>query len=408
MAKVIEAVIVGWKPSWGKWPDTADMNYSSVLAQRVDVPHTVNGEQVVLRLRWYPIHQAFVKAGVATLPMPHPWINNTRPPPAVVYAAMVRDFEELARDGCKICFWEHAFHCYPAVSYRLKKVFAHSVFVFCDDCPEATGIKSLPVAPHFDTVFHGNLLCTPAGAKTRDLYLRLGVPDVQYFALSTTAGFMRGVRLALGRPAGDPDEALGSAPLRYRPVDTTDGVDINQRMQQLRTGSYTNDVVFVGGCLGENRNRLNSPEFAETFQRSGLRAQIKGYGMRDGILQPRVLDGMGEPVAKLYLDSFAALNPRSAGLMGTRPFDAWASGTLLFQKDPVDELAQLGVQAGRHYVEYDGTAADLCSKVLYYKSHLDEVEAILREGKQVGDRLSVEHSIWSATSRVLNNNTKKW
>lgn len=408
VTKVVEAVIVGWRPVWRKWPDTEDTDYRSVRAQRMDVLHMIDNEPVTLRLRWYPVHQAFVRAGVSNLPMPHPWINNTKLPPRAVYDAMLRDFEELAQDGCKLCFWEHAFHCYPTVAAQLKRVFAHSVFVFCDDCPEATAIKSLPVAVHFDSVFHGNLVCAPSGARTRDLYLHLGVPDVQYITLSTTAGFMQGVRLALGRDPGEPDEAFGSAPLRYRRVNTADGVDIGQRMQQLREGRYSNDVVFVGGCLGAHRNRLNTAEFTEAFHRFGLRTKINGYGMRDGVLQPRVLDGMGEPVARLYMDSFAVLNPKGAGLMGSRPFDAWASGSLLFQKDTMAELVPVGVSPGTHYVEYDGTAADLCSKVLYYKSHLDEVEPILLDGKHVGDQLSTDHSIWSATGRVLQRNHGKW
>ncbi|MDD9898253.1 MAG: glycosyl transferase family 90, partial [Candidatus Melainabacteria bacterium] len=42
----------------------------------------------------------------------------------------------------------------------------------------------------------------------------------------------------------------------------------------------------------------------------------------------------------------------------------------------------LGLEAGKHYIGYDGTLDDLLSKVKYYQEHTDELEIIAEAGYQ--------------------------
>lgn len=396
MPKTVQEVIVGYQPSWRKWPDTQDTNYDSVLKERADTYYMVGSERVHVLRRLYPVHRAYVMAGVPRLPAPHPSINNLCVPPQSVFDAMVYDLTCLANDGCGICVWEHAYQCYPAVAAHLKRLFVHSTLISADDAPGSTEIKTEPIARFFDSAILGNLTWCAAGEKTSDLYKRMGVNETYYVALSCTGGFMEGVAAGASRYGGAQTGHDGPLPLAQ--------LDIDKRIAQIRSGAYAHDLVFVGVAMGQGRQLLNSPQAGALFAAAGLRTRIHGYGMRDGVLQPRSLTQPGLPVAMLYLNSFAVVNARSVGLMGTRPFDVWASGTLLIQHDPVGELEYIGVKAGVHYAAYDGTIEGLIRTARYYQTHLDEAEAIIRAGHAIGKELPVKHSIPGAISSILEKN----
>lgn len=413
--KSVEAVIVGYLPWEKKWPDSSDTDYNSVLGKRDSIEYNVDGETVKVIVRWYPVFRAYAMAGVSP-PLHHPYINNSINPPQSVMDAMHYDLMCIANDGCKLLFWEHAYQCYPPVAQFLKGMFAHSVLIHCDDAPGSTEIKTLPIARFFDSAIVGNIIWNASGEKTKDLYRRMGINDTHYLALSTTGGFMEGLAEQIGLPK-KAEEGIGIAPLRhgfggartgYAGVGEKPGIDLDRRIDQIRRGAYSNDVVFVGGCMGPHRAKFNTAESAACLASAGIRNRILGIGMRDGPLMPRDPATLGRTVAKLYLDSFAALNIQFIGLMGTRPFDAWASGTLLVQWDPVGELADLGVVAGIHYAAYDGTIPGLISTIRYYQSHLDETEEILRSGYEISLVLPKENSIPRATERILSANKSKW
>ena len=419
MTKVIEAVIVGYHANWCKWPDTEDRNYLDILALREDGKYVVNGEEVTMRVRWYPVHRAYTMAGVTELPLQHPFINNTLVPPQSVLDAMVVDLRAMASDGCKILFWEHAYHCYPFVAQRLKGLYAHSVLIHCDDSPGATETKTQPIAKFFDSVFHGNLIWLPNGELTEYLYQhRLGVADTHYIALSTTGGFRCGLSdWIVGGAAQSSDDGIGIAPLRYALGGSEASYlnrtavgwfNMDRRVKQIRSGAYANDLVFVGGLMNDLRSRLNEQSCTALFHTAGLRTKIYGIGMRDGPLLPRVPVSLGQTTAPLYLDSFSALNVPFIGLVGTRPFDCWASGTLLLQHATTNELAVLGINPGVHYAEFDGSIEDLIRTVRYYQQHLDETEAVIRAGHALGEELSRRYSLQNATEEVLTKFEHKW
>jgi len=391
VTKLVEKVIVGWQRDWGKWPDTENRDYSDVMAMRADRCYAVGSEAVTVRVRWYPVHRAYVAAGVQALPTPHPYVDNTKPPAKSVLDAMIGDLAAIARE-CRICYWEHAHQCYPAVASSLGRLFRHSILLHGDDCPGSTEIKTMPIACYFDSVFHGNVIWRSDGDRTRDLYRRFGVRDTHYVSAFTSAGLERGIRdLGWCRPDGT--------------------FDLDRRIDQLRAGGYDCDLAFVGAKMGGQRMLLDG--YADLLRGVGLRVRFHGVGMRHGPLQPYPPIGihplgLAWPLADLYMRSFSTVNCPFIGLMGTRPFDAWMSGVLLVSADPVGEMSSLGIQPGIHYAAYDGTLAGLASTVLHYKGHVDETERIVRAGYEFGRKFFAQHSVDRAMERVLAANVHKW
>lgn len=408
---VIEAVIVGYLPSWGKWPDSSDTDYNAILGQRVDAPYSLHGAPLTLRTRRYPVHRAYAVAGQLKLPphTPHPFINNLNPPPQPVLDAMIYDLDCVARDGCQLCLWEHAYQCYPYVAQHLRRIFKHSILLHGDDAPGSTEIKTAPIAKFFDSVLHGNLVWHPGGEHTAALYRRLGVADTHYVTMSMTGGFVEGLG-AWGQHV-EPAPAPGTVVMRRSPLHPMvrrAEVDLERRLAGLRAGQYQYDLVFVGANMGQQRPKLNRPETTQALATAGLRTKFHGVGMRDGELAPRNPAALGTPVAQLYLNAFAVLNLQFVGLMGTRVYDAWAAGNLLVQWDPVGELDLLGVRAGEHYAGYDGTIPGLIRTVRYYQAHFDETERIIRAGHEQGPQLSTQHSVYGGVQAVLQKFAHKW
>jgi len=393
----IEAVIVGWQAGWNKWPDSEDRDYSSVLSRRA----LLELDSVEVCFRWYPIHRAYTIAGEG-LPVTHPYVNNTVLPSANVRKIMVADLRAIALDGCRLCIWEQAIQCYPDVVYYLSELFRHAILIHCDDCPGSTELKTERIASYFDTVFHGNIVWNRAGEHTSALYRRLGVEDAHYIALGTTGGFLDGL---LDNPEGT-EEGAGITPLRYGLSSALPGrkpFSLDDRIAALRRREYRYDLAFVGGALGDQRAEFNRFVAANR----DLRIACFGIGMSGGPLTPRIPRIIGRPVAKLYLSSFATINIPFIGLMGTRPFDAWASGTLLFQHDALHELEAVGVQAGKHYVNFAGFGS-LSSSIRHYQKELDETEEILRAGHALGEKLRAKYSIKAALASVLDENRERF
>ncbi len=378
MGNVIEAVTLAYSSAWKKWPDTQDKCFDDILRIRQESTYrTRSGKDVTVRMRWFPVHLPFVSAGEMTLPTTHPYINNLREPSPKVRGEFVRQILALAKDGCEICFWQNAWNCYPSVAQAVLPAFKHRVVMNGDDAPGSTEIRTSPVAKHFNAVFHMNLIWNHNGERTADLYRRLGVSHTYYVSIGgTTSGL-------------------------FASYDELMGFDLDKRIDSIRNGQYDYDLVFVGGLMGPTRADMNRVECAAMFKHAGMRTLFHGIGMRDGILQPMSPIDMARPVSSLYLRSFAVLNAPFVGLMGTRPFDVWAIGSLLLQHDAHGELAQIGVLPSVHYVEHNGTYADMIDKVRYYRAHVDETEKILREGHAIGRSLPGMFSHQKAMERLL-------
>lgn len=379
--KSVEAVYIPASPLPGKWPESADTDFSTALAARETLEYCVNGEPVNVHMRWYTPLCAY--AAEKELPFPtdsHPPWDNRVSPAQQVLTTMLRHIEQIAANGCKICFWWGPWHCYPAVAVHLKRLFVHSIMIWENDCPMTTALSTWPVAEYFDSGIHGNVIWTTDGDRTGAMYKSRGTGDTFYATQPLTPFFEDGLKMA--------------------------SFSIDTRITQLINGAYSNDLVFLGGLLGDRRAALNTIETTALFNAAGLRTKIHGIGMRDGQLLPAEL--FGRPGANLYLDSFATVNVPFIGLMSMRQYDAWESGTLLIQHDTVGELDEFGIVAGTHYVAYNGTIQDMIDKIQYYKSNMAKTEAILRAGHAKGRELREKYSKKRAIEQILEKHGHKW
>lgn len=405
MQKHLQAVVVGYRPNWCKWPDTIDKDFSNVLSHRFQHTYTTDNNTYTVTFRWYPVYRAYTVANDLNIPTKHPFIDNTNPPSQTVIGQMIRDLSDIANDGCELCLWENMYQCFPQVAEKLRGTFKHSIMIHANDCLIATSKNTEPVAAFFDSVIHGNIIWKSDGALTKDLYKSLGVEDTHYMVLGTTGGFIDGLLRCYGKQAIG-DTGSGISPVRLCTEQTQSTIDISARIESLAKHAYHNDLVFVGGGMGEHRAALNAA--AKVFDASGLNVKLYGIGMRDGPLLPRDPATLGSSIPSLYLDSFAVLNRQFIGLMGTRPFDAWATGNVLVQCDPVGELDQIGVLAGTHYASYDGTINGLIDVVRYYKKHSDEAIEIAKAGNMIGVHLIKTYSINNAIETILSKNLHKF
>jgi hypothetical protein len=348
-------------------------------ASGTEYHYVVDDEPVVVLVRIYPLHKDQTRA--------------------------VSDLLDAANDGCQICLWDADFS-YPQMTQRLRDIFPHTIRSFSNDGPSGTKTKTDPIAAHFDTALHGNRICSLSGERTGQHYKDLGVKDVRYTCQNESNGFIEG----LGDWVRPSRSCYADAWQKLPPAEST-GFDFDRRMSQFRTNGYANDLVFVGGRTGPFRHKINS----EAGQMN-LRTRFYGGGMRDGLLGAGAVTGHdlnsdlreGSLVTKLYLDSFAVLNLQYIGLLSTRLFDAWASGSLLFMWDPIDELAEVGIHSGEHYVGFDGTVADLAAKVRYYQSHLDETERIIRAANKRSVLFRTEYGFHNTMPRILSDYKSKW
>lgn len=384
--KVIEQVVVCHYASWGKWPDTPDTNYDDVMSQRTEGHYTVDGEPVTIRTRRYPAYRAIAATG-KHLVIPYPGIDNNVELNPAAAQQMVADLEAIGKE-CRICYWEHGCNCPPGVASHLKRIFAHSILFHGDDSPLASKLRSMPIARYFDSAFHGNIIWTEKGNRTAQLYKDHGCPDTHYIGPGPTGGFVEG----LGK------------------------FDLEERIQLLKTGRYSLDLVFVGGLIGPTRMMMNTRlhGFRSAGRVHGLRIKFHGIGMVDGCIPPQDPNSrvgcptIGKTVAPVYLDSFAVANFQYIGLASSRMVDAMISGTPLLMWDPVGELAAVGVQANVHYMLFDGSFPGLLDRVIYYKTHLDETEQIVRAAYELGKNFSRKNSIDQALTRVMSANKSKW
>lgn len=384
--KLVEQVIVCHYSGWGKWPDSQDMDYSGIMAQRTDGHYTVDGESVTVRTRRYPAFRAIAATG-KDIRVDYPGIDNNQEMAPVAAAQMVADLAGIAKE-CKIIYWEHGWNCPPSVASHLKRLFAHSILFHGDDSPMASKLRSIPIARYFDSAFHGNVIWTHEGERTAKLYKSNGCADTHYIGPGPTGGFVEG---------------LGA-------------FDLEDRIRKIRAGQYSLDLVFVGGLIGPTRQMFNTRlhGFRSAGQVQGLRIRFHGIGMVDGCIPPQDPNArigcptLGKTVAPVYLDSFATVNLQYVGLPSSRMVDAMISGTLLFMWDPTGELAEIGVLPNVHYALFDGTFPGLLNRVMHFKTHLDETEKIVRAAYTLGKGFSRQHSVDQALTQILTANKQKW
>lgn len=372
------------------------LSYRTATSPWLDVPACrTEGDYEVYRLMLedgpielhvcsYDWRRAYAIAGI---PAQVSW-DNRKTQPRQVIDAMVRDLQDLAQAGNRLCLWEEAYHCCPGVAEHLKRIFSHSVLMAANDndgCGVVgwTQVATGPSARFFDSVIHGNIIWKNDGSRTADMYRSLGVSDLYYATQPLSPSF------------GD---SL-----------TDRGFDFDDRMAKVRHKEYSLDLAFVGGQHGRLRYILNEPTTSALFMSSGIRSKIYGYGMRDGDLLPKdAVDDWGRPVAGLYLNAFSTVNIPFIGLLSMRMYDAWESGTLLIQRDPVGELDEFGIKDGVHYVGYDGTMHGLICMIRCQQDCADETESILRAGRLKGRHMRETYSKIHAMERLLSRHSHKW
>jgi len=383
----IDAVSVKlpYRNSRSKWLDGSRVRYEG---DTEIFTYNVGREPLEVHSHQYNWQQAFLSAG---LEPPIVW-DNRKPPVQQVLDNMVMGLARMAPTHKELCLWEEAFHCYPPVAKQLKHIFTHSVMIAANDnggCKVHkegwSAIATMPSAQYFDSVIHGNIIWKTDGAKTADMYRSLGVTDLYYATQPMSPSF------------GDRLTALK--------------FDFEHRLEELKKGRYIYDFSFVGSAHGDYRYVLNLPETTALFQAKGVRTVLYGAGMRDGSLLPHESDNVdiwGMPVADLYLNSFATANVPFIGLLSMRLYDAWETGTLLIQHDPVGELDDFGIEPDVHYASYDGSVADMIRVIKYYQQHMSETERILRAGFAKGREMQLRYSKERTIEDLLNHHSHKW
>ena len=337
----VERALVCHRPEWGKWPDTADMDYSDILSARSTQTYVEGDRQIEVVTREWPVFLSFAKS---TCELPYrypPNLDNSVWPSETVMEQQRHDLQALRADGVKILLWEHSYGCYPPVAKILRDTFPLTFLQFGDDAPGSSEVKTLPVAGAFNIYLHAmNLMSFETGERVKTRYLDAGVDKCCLVPSRTTVGLIEWC--------------------------LKNGHTIERRVERIRGGGFDTDLVFVG-ALGGSVWRHSMLSVLDNVGASP-RVALYGSGTRRGILQPRVPPGGdGGVVAPMYAKTLFGVNPQWSSIWNTRLSDLWYMGVPQFVYDPHKELEEEGFLPDEHYVAYDGTVANLLERVEEWK-----------------------------------------
>ena len=336
----VEQVLVTHRHAWRKWPDTDDGDYSSVLAERRPSRYDLGGG-VFLNVteRTLPAYLGHVRAGHRVLPdgVPFPWINNTRPPASAVLDAQRAALAEAAAE-CRVLVWDHAHQCFPDVAAGLPAWFRLSILMHADDCPGSSELKTFPVAPYFDALYHQMLVWDDrTGVRVADKYKALGTKRTYFLPMGPSAGLEAGL--------------------------TALGADVREKAARVASGALAPSLVFVGFAPRDASRR--AAELAAAFDArrdlgiAGITSKFHGVGCSDGQLPGRAGPEPGRALAPLYHGATFGLNAPVSSIFNSRLMDLWISGVAQVVHDVHGELAELGFLPGQHFIAYDGSTASL-------------------------------------------------
>jgi len=336
----VKEVIVDHYSSWGKWPDSSDDDYSSVLDWRGRSVYTDGDTEIEVTSSQYPAYSAYPAAGDLKLPTVYPIRNALEMPSSAVLEKMKEHLLGYRDRGYKILRWRHAWECYAPVVEALKPHFL-MVLEFGDDCPVSTDQKTAPVAGYFDAALLMMIIQNyQTGAKCIDLYESFGVP----YARQALAG---------------PSFAIAS--------------------REPEGGTYPDrdiDLVWVGSAGWANPERLKFiADLGQELSRGDLKIAMHGFGMPHGRL-PK------EDLPETYLRSKMGVNFAHSSLLNGRFFDLPIMGIVQVMHDKWGEAKGLEILPGEHYLQFDGTVPDLMRVVLENKDEPERLKRIAAAGRQ--------------------------
>ena len=350
----VEQVWVTHWPSWGKWPNTEDRDYSSVLALR-STWSICRGEDVVeITSRFSPAYLPYILAGESrAVPPAWPYIDNTKLPSRRVLDVQRDELRRLAAE-CHICYWDHAWQCFPPVAADVLPRFGLSILMHADDCPGSSEIKTFPVARWFNVLIHAmNIFDFNTGTLVADEYGKRGLADCRWIPNGMTEGTPNWI-----------------AESRHT---------VEAQLFRLRAGSLPLDLVWAGDRCGRARRGVLLAGAETALGRAGIPCRLHGQGMRDGILMPAPSAvPAGRTCAPVYVQAKMGLNVPLSSIWNCRVADLMFLGVPMVAWDPWGELAAKGFLPGEHWIPFDGTPDGLVRTVLDWRGRGDDLARVAR------------------------------
>ncbi|MBM4370248.1 MAG: glycosyltransferase family 1 protein [Deltaproteobacteria bacterium] len=378
--RLSQTIVVHHWGLWGKWPETADLDFSEILSKRWTEVYDVQGIRVVFTNRYVPAYYPYVHAGitdVSALPVPPGWIDNRKTPDPRVVDSFLQILADPLTD---VITWQGPFQCYPEVLRRVRELGCLNIIATGDDCPGSSEAKTFPVAPYADAACVAMLVWDyTSGAMTEAMYKAQGCPRVYPFGSGHVVGL---------------PEAYDKS-----------GNAVEDKIARVLVGDYDWDLCFVGYAGGGNpvRSTVISDLNGMPKEQGDLRIALHGVGMRDGELPERG-SSPGGPVSRLYQRCLCGVNLQQSGLLNTRFVDLPACGVVQILHDRHQELKPLGFVPGEHYLPFDGTTANLLAIVREARRMPGpDLARLLRSAARKAREFLAEYTLPQAVARACAN-----
>lgn len=375
----INQLVANHLKTWGKWPDTEDRDYSSVLAERWEERYVIDGDEYLITNKWYPVYLPYAETNQRPV-VAYDWIDNTFEPGEDVLASSLKWLYELSK-GCQSLYWWHAWNAWP----NAVKDF-HALPIMClhfgDDCPGSTEIKTLPVARFFDSIIYSMYVFNSSnGIKTADIYSSSGVNG--YFTIS------------------------GASCGLEKQIQSTE-FDIYRKAASVQNSDRPSiDFSFVG-FGGGTQKRCKILQDMHYSKWGDLKIKLHGTCMKDGILEPRLpIENSGAVCADLYFDSLFGVNLQQSSLFTTRMIDLWLCGVVQLMHDPCGELADNGIIDGEHYLSFDGTFDNMLHVINAVKNDNQKLSRLILDGHKMAKHLLATKGPSAAIGRMYSDHKHK-
>ena len=342
MSRIQQVWVTSWT-DWQLWPTTDLCDWSAVHGKRWHNHYEREGQPPLdFDCRYYDPYSAYIQVQEG-LPRGHKereprFINNVAcVPTEKVQRRMAADLEALARDGCKVVWWDHAIQCFPLVAARMRELFPLTLLNFADDMPGSSELKTFPSARYFDVLMHSMFLWDfTSGRSVPDVYREQGLGDCRFI------------------PVG-PSQSVGAS-MRDNPAEGE--ARFATKLDALGAGACPLGLVYVGniGSAPWRSSFVGSlNHYARELDAHGIVTRLHGTAMRDG--------RWAGDVATLYAQAAMGVNAQESSIFNQRLFDLWLCGVVQLVHDPHGELARFGFRDGEHFIAFDGTATNLLTTV---------------------------------------------
>jgi hypothetical protein len=378
---VLHAVIVDHSPSWRKWPDTQDTDYTPILSSPVVRVHKLDEDTEIQVIgHYYPAFLPYIRSGHLQLPkeLPLPWQIDCRyPPHPCVLEQQLKDLTRLCQDN-HIIIWRHGWQAFPPVTQELPRLFHLRLLEFGDDCPGSSEYKTFPHAKFFNALIYNMYTWDfDTGTRVKDKYAAHGIDFAAFGALGM------------------------SSALEYYIRDT--GFSVTDKANQILQGKPPKKWLSFVGCVGGmNPKRA---EFSRKLDRAAKTYHrqifLRGIGWSDGELQPHGDSrGDGYIVGPIYRDTLFGLNYPISSIWNTRAFDLFNMGVVPVVYDKNHEMADFGFIPGEHFIPFNGTVKDCLQACEDMSSKQNDIYNMLLKAKDRSDWMLEKFSISNAYTSV--------